>query len=328
MTTRALARETKTTRSHRPVLLKEVLGILSPTDGATYVDGTFGGGGYSRALLEAADCTVWGIDRDPDAITDNTVLLKAYERRLHLLEGRFGNMAELLRAQGVTKVDGIALDLGVSSMQLADASRGFSFRKDGPLDMRMEKVGRSAADVVSQEDAETLSLIFSKYGEERKSRHIARRIVELRTKKPITRTRQLAEIIAGVVKQEKSGIDPATRAFQALRVHVNDELGEIERGLRAAEILLKPHARIAVVAFHSLEDRLIKTFLRARSVGHAGTYRHRPPEPGPKQAPSFRLLYQRVIQPNAEEIDLNPRARSARLRAAERTEAGPWGNAA
>ncbi len=328
MTPRARPREKETMCGHRPVLLKEVLGILEPADGSTYVDGTFGAGGYAKALLEAADCTVWGIDRDPDAIAGGSVLIKAYPRRLHLLEGRFGDMAALLKAQGVTQVDGIALDLGVSSMQLAARKRGFSFGEDGPLDMRMEKTGRSAADVVNQEDAETLASILSEYGEERKSRRIVRRIVELRTKKPITRTRELAEIVACVVKQEKSGIDPATRTFQALRIHVNDELGEIERGLHAAEILLKPHGRIAVVAFHSLEDRLVKTFLRARSGEATGASRHRPPAPGPAQAPSFRLLTRRVIRPAKAEIALNPRARSARLRAAERTKAPPWESAA
>ncbi len=327
MTRRARPQES-VRRSHQPVLLKEVLGILEPADGATYVDGTFGAGGYASALLEAADCTVWGIDRDPDAIAGGSVLLKAHPRRLHLLEGRFGDMAALLKAQGVTQVDGIALDLGVSSMQLAAAPRGFSFREDGPLDMRMEKQGPSAADVVNQEDAETLALILSKYGEERKSRRIARRIALLRTQKPITRTRELAEIVASVVKQEKSGIDPATRTFQALRIHVNDELCEIERGFHAAEILLKPHARIAVVAFHSLEDRLVKTFLRERSGARASASRHRPPTPGPTQAPSFHLLSRRPVRPGAEEIALNPRARSARLRAAERTEAPPWESAA
>ncbi len=328
MNPRARPQEEPTKPGHRPVLLKEVLGILEPADGATYVDGTFGAGGYASALLEAADCTVWGIDRDPDAIAGGTVLVKAYPRRLHLLEGRFGDMAALLKAQGVTQVDGIALDLGVSSMQLEEPARGFSFRADGPLDMRMEKAGRSAADVVNQEDAETLASILSKYGEERKAGRIARRIVELRTQKPIMRTRELAEIVAGVVKQEKSGIDPATRTFQALRIHVNDELGEIERGLRAAEILLKPEGRIAVIAFHSLEDRLVKTFLRARCGEAAGASRHRPPEPGPKKAPSFRLLTRRPVRPAKAELAENPRARSARLRAAERTGAAPWGNAA
>ncbi|MCE2509965.1 MAG: 16S rRNA (cytosine(1402)-N(4))-methyltransferase RsmH [Alphaproteobacteria bacterium] len=326
MTPRTRPQAGRTTREHRPVLLKEVLGILSPTDGATYVDGTFGAGGYTQALLDAADCTVWAIDRDPDAIEDGSVLLRSYARRLHLLEGRFGEMADLLKAQGVTQVDGIALDLGVSSMQLDKAGRGFSFRADGPLDMRMAKEGPSAADIVNQEDEQTLARILREYGEEKKSRRIARRIVELRNRQPITRTRELAELVAGVVKQDKSGIDPATRTFQALRIHVNDELGEIERGLRAAETLLKPQARIAVVAFHSLEDRIVKTFFRARSATGTGTSRHLPL--APKRTPSFRLLTKRATRPGEAETAANPRARSARLRAAERTEAAPWEHAA
>lgn len=326
MTPRTRPQAGRTTRAHRPVLLKEVLGILSPTDGATYVDGTFGAGGYTQALLEAADCTVWAIDRDPDAIAGGSVLLRSHARRLHLLEGRFGDMAELLNAEGISQVDGIALDLGVSSMQLDEAARGFSFRADGPLDMRMAKAGPSAADIVNREDEATLARILSEYGEEKKARRIARRIVELRNERPITRTRELAEIVAGVVKPDKSGIDPATRTFQALRIHVNDELGEIERGLNAAEILLKPEAKIAVVSFHSLEDRIVKHFFRARSATGTGTSRHLPL--APKRAPSFRLLTKRAVRPSEEEVAENPRARSARLRAAARTAAAPWEKAA
>jgi len=317
-------RPQETQSSHRPVLLQEVLDVLDPADGATYVDGTFGAGGYTKALLEAANCTVWGIDRDPDAIAGGTVLLRSYPRRLHLIEGRFGEMAELLEREGVGQVDGIALDFGVSSMQLDQAERGFSFREDGPLDMRMEKTGLSAAEIVNTEDEKTLARIFWKYGEEQKSRRIARRIVEVRTQKPITRTRELAEIVASVVRQGKDGINPATRTFQALRIHVNDELGEIERGLSAAEKLLKPSGKIAVVAFHSLEDRLVKTFFHARSTESARPSRHLPLE---TEAPAatFHRLHRRVLRPSAAEIATNPRARSARLRAAERTQAAPWG---
>lgn len=311
------------TAGHCPVLLNEVLDALEPVDGATYVDGTFGGGGYTKALLEAANCTVWGIDRDPEAIAGGATLQRTYPQRLHLVEGRFGDMASLLQSHGVAQVDGIALDLGVSSMQIDLPERGFSFREDGPLDMRMEKIGLSAADVVNTEDEKTLAKIFLKYGEERKSRRIARRIIERRTKKPITRTRELAELVAAVVHKEKDGIHPATRSFQALRIYVNDELGEIERGLGAAEILLKPSGRLAVVAFHSLEDRIVKTFFRLRSATDPRPSRHLPIAPD-MRAPSFNLLHRRVLRPCPAEIDANPRARSARLRAAERTAAAPW----
>ena len=316
--------ETKSQAGHRPVLLKEVLDALDPVDGATYIDGTFGAGGYTRALLKAANCTVLAIDRDPEAIEGGAELARLYPQRLHLVEGRFGNMVALLEKNGVHQVDGITLDLGISSMQIDIPERGFSFRGDGPLDMRMEKTGMSAADVINTEDEKTLATILFKYGEERKSRHIARRIVEMRTKKPITRTHELGEIIASVVRKGKDGINPATRSFQALRIYVNDELGEIERGLRAAEILLKPSARIAVVAFHSLEDRIVKNFLRLRSAQVARVSRHLPMNTETAPAPSFSLLHRRVVRPNAAEIAANPRARSARLRIAERTAAKPW----
>ncbi|MEW5704708.1 MAG: 16S rRNA (cytosine(1402)-N(4))-methyltransferase RsmH [Pseudomonadota bacterium] len=324
MPSRTRPQEKQARGGHRPVLLDETLDALAPVDGATYIDGTFGGGGYAKALLETANCTVWGIDRDPEAIASGAVLAQSFGRRLHLLQGRFGEMAALLREKGVTRVDGIALDLGVSSMQLDQPDRGFSFREDGPLDMRMEKAGRSAADVVNQEDEQTLVAILLKYGEERKARRIARRIVEARVRQPITRTRELAELVASVVKPTPNGTNPATRTFQALRIYVNDELGEIERGLRAAEVLLKPAARIAVVAFHSLEDRPVKTFFRLRSEEGRHPSRHLPVRHETAQAPSFRLLSRRAIRPTAAELAANPRARSARLRAAERTAAPPW----
>jgi 16S rRNA (cytosine1402-N4)-methyltransferase len=308
-------------RAHRPVLLAVVLATLRPADGETHIDGTFGGGGYSEALLGAAASRVYAIDRDPDAIAAGAEIAARFPGRLTLIPGHFGDMAGLLGAHGVKRVDGIALDLGVSSMQLGEAPRGFSFRLDGPLDMRMDKTGPSAADVVNTLPEEQLAEIIAAYGEERFARRIARAIVAARAKAPITRTLQLAEIVRSAMpaaaRRAHDGIDPATRTFQALRIHVNDELGEIDRGLEAAEALLAPGGRLAVVTFHSLEDRKVKTFLAARS-GRAPRVSRHLPEAEAKPA-TFRLLGS--VKPKPEEIARNPRARSARLRAAERTDA-------
>jgi 16S rRNA (cytosine1402-N4)-methyltransferase len=294
-------------------MVDEVLAALAPKDGGIYVDGTFGLGGYSRAILEAADCAVWGIDRDPDAIALGAALADSYRGRLTVIGGRFGEMKALLNARGVNKVDGIALDIGVSSAQLDLAERGFSFRLEGPLDMRMEKSGATAADLVNTlPEGELADLIYA-YGEERASRRIAHAIVSAR---PIRTTTQLADLVRGIVRSRD--IDPATRTFQALRIAVNDEIGEIKRGLEAAEALLASGGRLAVVAFHSLEDREIKEFLRARSGTAPRAGRHLPD--APSTAPTFRLLSRSAIKPSAAEIAANPRARSARLRAAERTE--------
>jgi 16S rRNA (cytosine1402-N4)-methyltransferase len=318
---------------HQPVLLQEVTEALALRDGGVYVDGTFGAGGYARALLEAADCTVWGIDRDPEAITGAAELARRFPGRLHLVQGRFADMVELLQSRGVAEADGIALDLGVSSMQLDEAERGFSFRADGPLDMRMERAGESAADVVNRMDERELADLIFHLGEERKARAIARAIVAARAEVPITRTSQLAEIVRRTVRAGAKGrpdmIDPATRTFQALRIHVNDELGQIERGLVAAETLLRAGGRLVVVSFHSLEDRRVKTFLRQRSDRAPRQSRHLPVDTGEAaRAPSFRLLSSGAVTPTAAEIERNPRARSARLRAAERTAAQAWGDAA
>ena len=311
--------------SHTPVMLEEVSQALSPRDGAIYVDATFGAGGYAKALLEAADCTVWGIDRDPDALTLGDALEKRYQGCLTVLNGRFGDMVRLLADVGVEKIDGIALDLGVSSMQLDNAERGFSFRADGPLDMRMAQDGMTAAEAVNKLSEKELADIIYRYGEERLSRRIAKAIVESRRDTPITRTGQLAELVRRVVaqsrKKSKDGIDPATRTFQALRIYVNDELGELERGLSAAEILLRPGGRLSVVSFHSLEDRQVKEFLRGRSGTKPKPSRHLPPEQAPAPPPTFQLLNRRAVKPSASETDANPRARSARMRAAERTDA-------
>jgi len=310
---------------HAPVLLAEVLRVLAPRDGGIYVDGTFGAGGYSRALLDAADCTVWAIDRDPDAIRRARAFAD-YGTRLHAIEGRFGDMAALLGAEGVTGTHGIALDLGVSSPQLDEAGRGFSFRQDGPLDMRMSRQGPSAADLVNEADEDTLVRIVRDYGEERRARPIARAIVAARRQAPITRTLALAEIVRGsfpVRERATARIDPATRTFQALRIAVNDELRELDSALIAAERLLVDGGRLAVVSFHSLEDRRVKRFLAERTGRASGASRHRPNATGP--APSFARIGGGEATPGAAELAANPRARSARLRGAERTAAPAWG---
>jgi 16S rRNA (cytosine1402-N4)-methyltransferase len=308
---------------HIPVLLDPVLAALAPRDDAVYVDATFGGGGYSEALLKAAHCRVFGIDRDPDAMRRGRDLAERYGERLRLLEGRFGDMAQLLAPVNTDPVAGIALDLGVSSTQLDTPERGFSFRFDGPLDMRMSGDGQSAADLVATLSESDLAELIRGLGEERFARRIARAINAARQRRAIQRTTELAEIVRAVVPQSEPGQDPATRTFQALRIAVNDELGELDRGLAAAEQLLMPGGRLAVVSFHSLEDRRVKEFLRRRSDMAPRASRHRPigTEAPP---PSFTLLTRRAVKPSAAEIAHNPRARAARLRAAARTAAPPW----
>ncbi|MBM3545843.1 MAG: 16S rRNA (cytosine(1402)-N(4))-methyltransferase RsmH [Alphaproteobacteria bacterium] len=302
---------------HVPVLLDEVLAALAPKDGGFYVDGTFGLGGYSRALLESADCRVLGIDRDPDAVVRGAGLAARYAGRLTLRHARFGDMAEVARADGIDQVDGVTLDLGVSSPQLDEAGRGFSFRLDGPLDMRMEKDGRSAADLVNSLPEAELADLISDLGEERHARRVARAIIAAR---PLSTTGELAAVVRRAVPRSGDGIDPATRTFQALRLAVNDELDELDRGLAAAETLLAPGGRLAAVSFHSLEDRRVKAFLAERSGSGPRPSRHLP-EAGRGKTPSFRLLSRKPVTPSPAEVDRNPRARSARLRVAERTSA-------
>ena len=304
--------------SHKPVMLEEVVDVLAPHDGAMYVDATFGGGGYARVLLERADCRVVGIDRDPDAIARGAMLAAQFTGRLSLVHGQFGDLDTLVDEPA----DGIAFDLGVSSFQFDEAGRGFSFRADGPLDMRMGKSGMSAADAVNTLTESELADIIWRYGEERRSRAIARAIVAAR---PLSTTLELAELIerlAGpAAKREK--IHPATRTFQALRIYVNDELGEIERGLAAAERTLKPEGRLAVVSFHSLEDRIVKQFLALRSGRVPSASRHAPAAATP-HAPTFELVGPQPRTPSVAETETNPRARSAKLRAAKRTSVPAW----
>jgi len=303
---------------HVPVLLNEVVDALKPRDGGRYVDGTFGGGGYSSAILDHAQCEVIAIDRDPDAIAAGQALAERYRPRLRLIEGRFGDMEQLLSAEGVSAVDGVALDLGVSSMQFDQPARGFSFRASGPLDMRMEKSGPSAADLVNEGEESELADLLWRYGEERKSRRVAHAIVERRRDKRIETTGELAEIVRRAVgPSARDESDPATRAFQALRIAVNDELGELERGLAAAEQVLAAGGRLAVVSFHSLEDRAVKEFVRARSGRTPSPSRHAPPRAAERTA-TLREVVRKPVLPSAAEVAANPRARSARLRVAER----------
>ena len=292
-------------------MLSEVLDALSPVDGGVYVDGTFGAGGYAKAILDAADCKVVAIDRDPDAQKRADEM---QSDRLIFIRGCFGDVEQLLADAGIEKVDGFVLDLGVSSFQLDEAERGFSFRYDAPLDMRMDaESGQSAAELIANTDEKQLADLIYQYGEERKSRRIAKKIVELRRDAPIETTFQLAEIVRSCLpKPRHNEIDPATRTFQAMRIAVNDELGELERALDSAENILKPGGKMVVVSFHSLEDGMVKRFFRDQSGG-AGVSRY---QPETTTINTFELLSRKAIKPSEKEIDENPRSRSARLRAA------------
>jgi 16S rRNA (cytosine1402-N4)-methyltransferase len=302
---------------HIPVLGRRVIDWLGVRGDGLYIDATFGGGGYTRAILQTPGAHVIAIDRDSTAIARGAALVEEARGRLELVEDRFSNLAAIA---GNVAADGVVFDLGVSSMQLDEAARGFSFRLDGPLDMRMGRDGPSAADIVARAGERDLAAIIATLGEENRARAIARAIVRERDRQAITATGALAEIVARVVHAREGAIHPATRTFQALRIFVNDELGELARGLVAAERALKPSGRLVVVAFHSLEDRIVKTFLADRSRTPAGS-RHRPVVAAPP--PTFRVLTRRPEIPQEAEIAANVRARSAKLRAAERTDAPP-----
>lgn len=307
---------------HVPVLLQEVLSTLGPRDGGIYLDGTFGGGGYACGILERARCTLWAIDRDPDAIERGASLVARFPGRLHLLHGQFGDMVALLDQAGVTALDGVVLDLGVSSFQIDDPARGFSFRLDGPLDMRMGKHGTSAAELVNTLPERALADVLYELGEERASRRVSHAIVAARQEAPIETTGRLAEIIRSVLPPDRSGNHPATRSFQALRIKVNDELQQIESALRQAVGLLSPGGRLVVVAFHSLEDRIVKRFM-SEATGRTGApSRHDPAGLMTREAPDYRLLTARALRPGPQEANQNPRSRSARLRALERLDKG------
>ncbi|KYH03458.1 16S rRNA (cytosine(1402)-N(4))-methyltransferase RsmH [Bradyrhizobium sp. DOA1] len=303
---------------HIPVLGREAVDHLAPRAGGIYVDATFGAGGYSRAILEVPGTRIIAIDRDRTAITGGAELVERSAGRLTLVEDRFSNLAEICAAQGLDGVDGVVMDVGVSSMQLDQAGRGFSFRLDGPLDMRMGQTGPTAADVVARASEGDLADIIYLFGEERHSRRIARAIVADRQETPFTTTRALADLVGRVVRSKPGDIHPATRTFQALRIFVNEELEELQTALAAAERVLRPGGRLVVVSFHSLEDRIVKNFLGARSRTGGGS-RHLPEVA--QIAPSFQLLTRRPVVAGEDEVAHNPRARSAKLRAAERTAA-------
>jgi 16S rRNA (cytosine1402-N4)-methyltransferase len=309
---------------HTPVLLSSVLEQLQPHDGGRYIDCTFGAGGYSRAILDSADCRLLALDRDPGAIEAGRDLAARYGARLALKLSAFGDLSEAAEDAGFVPVDGIVFDIGVSSMQLDDAERGFSFMRDGPLDMRMSSEGLSAADVVNSfEEADIADILFQ-LGEERRSRPIARAIVKRRAEKPFATTLDLADLIASVIpRRHDDPKHPATRSFQALRIFVNDELVELARGLIAAEAILAEGGRLVVVTFHSLEDRIVKTFFAERAGKKGKPSRHLPAAGGERE-PSFTLLTRKPVEPDDAETAANPRARSARLRAALRTAAAPW----
>ena len=303
---------------HIPVLGRQAIEMLGPRAGGVYVDATFGAGGYSRAILDVAGTRVIGIDRDRSAITGGFDLVDRSGGRLTLVEDRFSNLIEVCAGQGISAVDGVVMDVGVSSMQLDQAERGFSFRLGGPLDMRMGHDGPTAADVVAKASEADLANIIYIFGEERHSRAVARAIVAARKEAPVTTTRALADLVSKVVRSKPGEIHPATRTFQGLRIFVNQELDELHLALSAAERVLKPGGRLVVVSFHSLEDRIVKNFLVERGKAGGGS-RHLPELA--HAAPSFVILTKRPIVADDAEISANPRARSAKLRAAERTDA-------
>lgn len=302
---------------HIPVLLDEVVAAIAPVDGDRIIDGTFGAGGYSRAILAAARTQVLGIDRDPTAIAAGEAIVID---RLTLTRGVYSDMDTIAEEMGFVPVNGVMLDIGVSSMQIDQAERGFSFQKQGPLDMRMSEEGPSAADVLNRADEGLIADILFQYGEERRSRAIARAVVATRKTQAYATTQDLVATVEQVLGRGRPDqIHPATRTFQALRIFVNDELGELTRGLAAAERLLAPEGRLAVVTFHSLEDRIVKRFLASRCGRQAGPSRYMPDLPS--AAPSFETIGKTHLGPTADEVARNPRARSAKLRAARRTHA-------
>ena len=314
---------------HEPVMLAEVLSALKLRDGGIYVDGTFGAGGYTRAILEKARCKVVAIDRDPDAIQAGQALARQHAERLTLVEGRFGDMPALLANSGISSVDGVVLDIGVSSMQLDESARGFSFMRDGPLDMRMAQAGATAADAVNTLAPEQLSRIIHIFGEESRARAIARAIVRARDTEPIATTGALVSAIEKATGRQRAQdrIHPATRTFQALRIHVNGELDELVAALHAAEKLLAPGGRLVVVTFHSLEDRIVKRFFTSRAGKLPLASRHLPEARTPPP-PSFELPFKGHLEATSGETARNPRACSAKLRAGIRTQAPPMASIA
>ena len=312
---------------HAPVLLNEVIEALEPRAGDVIIDATFGAGGYTRAILDAG-ATVIALDRDPTVQPHADAVANDYPGKFRLIRTPFSGLAEAFAQSGAAKLDGVVFDIGVSSMQLDQAERGFSFMRDGPLDMRMSDEGETAADIVNSWDHGPLAHIFKLYGDERQSGRVATAILRRRAEKPFTRTLDLAEVVEKALGGRRGApIHPATRVFQALRIAVNDELGELRAGLEAAEAALAPGGRLAVVTFHSLEDRIVKAFLTERTGNAPGGSRHAPVAIDPRK-PSFTLRFKGAREAGDEERAVNPRARSARLRAAVRTEAPAWGRIA
>lgn len=303
---------------HLPVLLKEVLQYMTPKDGEVYVDGTFGAGGYTKAILDAANCKVYAIDCDPNVAIHAEKIAAEYKDRFKLLPGKFSHMAELLSAEGVERVNGVVLDIGISSMQVDQAERGFSFMREGPLDMRMNGEGMDAASFINNASEAELADVLYNFGGEKKSRYIAKAVLQARVKAPISTTTEFAEIVRSAVRGKKGNIDPATRSFQAVRIWINDELGELERALCAAKKILAPSGRLVVVSFHSLEDSIIKNFFNSGSGKQEGLSRHMPVIATETQKPEIELITRKVVIPTDEEVENNPRARSAKLRAARK----------
>jgi 16S rRNA (cytosine1402-N4)-methyltransferase len=308
--------------SHIPVMLDDMLAALHPKDGEVYVDGTFGAGGYTRAILERANCTVIAIDQDPEAGPRASAMQAKYGARLKFIAGNFGDLEALLLRENIALVDGVVLDIGVSSMQLDTPERGFSFRFDAPLDMRMSKQGMSAADFLNSADESEIAHVLREYGEEPAARKIARVIVAKRAEAPIETTKQLADIVHSVVGR-KHKTDPATKTFQALRIHINNELGALKAVLEAAERVLKADGRLVVVSFHSLEDRMVKQFFKERSAGNDNVSRHLPEQKN-GALPSFVLVRPVKVRASDAEISRNPKSRSATLRRGLRTAHAAW----
>ena len=315
------------TAPHAPVLLDEVLDALAPRAGDVIIDATFGAGGYTRAIL-ATGATVIGLDRDPTVQPHADAVANDYPGKFQLVRTAFSGLAEAFAGTGEAKLDGVVFDIGVSSMQLDQAERGFSFMRDGPLDMRMSDEGETAADIVNTWDHGPMAHIFKLYGDERQSGRVATAILRRRVEQPFERTLDLAAVVEKALGGRRgAAIHPATRVFQALRIAVNDELGELRAGLEAAEATLAPGGRLAVVTFHSLEDRIVKAFLTERTGNAPGGSRHQPVAIETRK-PSFTLSFKGARDAGEAELASNPRARSAKLRAAVRTDAKPWGRIA
>jgi 16S rRNA (cytosine1402-N4)-methyltransferase len=302
--------------SHIPVMLEDAIKYLDPKDGETYIDCTFGAGGYSSTILEKANCKVIGIDQDPEVAVYAEELHRKYNDRFMFWQCNFAQVMQQMHQNSVPQVDGVVLDLGVSSMQLDRGDRGFSFMHEGPLDMRMSRKGRNAADFINEASEEELARVIYTYGDESDARKIARRIISERQIKPIITTGHLASVVRSAIGFKKSKIDLATKTFQAIRIWVNDELGALERFLDKVDKILKPGGRLVVVSFHSLEDRIVKVFLKANSAKKIALSKYADPAEKYDPNATFEIITKKSIKPSVQETIYNPRSRSAKLRAA------------